>query len=329
MSDDLPDLEPIALEPIAPPTWPAGWYADPWTAGQYRYWNGEAWTSDVHRSGPTTPVMPGSQTTTGWPAPTYPQTRNRRGPRVAAVVAGLVALVLLAGAVGYAIEASTENSSRSATRAPTTLPPGPTVPAAGAADRAALSKVVVQQSDVGSARAVLLIPNGNRTTEPTLDLCNGTFTTEKLRAARLQVAEVGPTGAALLSTEAVTYRNAAATVAAFAELRKVRAACPHKPVTSPVGGGTAETAFKAPPDRTWPRTPSVERLAYSFTTTSGGTTSASIAVYLRRGRVLMGVYFPKPTGSQPAVAGKTSVADIVALFEARMARLPAKVVGSA
>jgi hypothetical protein len=331
MSDDLPDLEPIALEPIAPPAWPAGWYADPWTAGQYRYWNGVAWTSDIHRSGPATPPM-GSQVTAGSPAtmlPTYPQARNPAGPRVAAVVAGLVVLVLLAGAIGYAIEASTENNSSNGTRPPATLAPGPTVPAVGAADRAALSKLVVQQSDVGAARVVLLIPNGNRTTEPTLDLCNGTFATEKLRVARLQVAEVGSTGAALLSTEAVTYRNAAATVSAFAELRKVRRACPHDPVTSPVGGGTAETAFKAAPDRAWPRTPSVERLAYSFTTTSGGTTSPSIAVYLRRGRVLMGVYFPKPAGSQPAVAGKTSVADIVGLFEARMARLPAKVVGSA
>ena len=57
MSDDRPDLEPIDhepidLEPIAPSAWPSGWYADPWMAGQYRYWNGEAWTGDVHRSGP-------------------------------------------------------------------------------------------------------------------------------------------------------------------------------------------------------------------------------------------------------------------------------------
>jgi hypothetical protein len=327
MSDDRPDLEPIDLEPIdpepiAPSAWPHGWYADPWMAGQYRYWNGEAWTTDVHRSAPATAVMTGSL------PPMYPRARNPRGPRAAAVVAGLVVLVILAGAVGYAIESSTEHNSSSA-RQPTPSQPAPTVPAADAADRAALSNLVVRQSDVGSNRVVILIPNGNRTTAPTLDLCNGTFPSEKLRVARLQVAELGETGGALLSTEAVTYRNRAATSTAFAELRKVRAACPHEPVTSPVGEGTAETTFKAAPDRAWPRHPSVERLAYSFTTTSAGTTSPSIAVYLRRGRVLLGVYFSRPAGSQPSVDGETTVAGIVGLFEARMARLPAKVVGPA
>ncbi|MDQ1510731.1 MAG: hypothetical protein QOG50_2575, partial [Actinomycetota bacterium] len=218
-------------------------------------------------------------------------------------------------------------SSSRASR-PTTSRPGPTTPAPGAADRAALSKLVVAQSDIDSTRVVLLIPNGNRTTEPTLDLCNGKFASERLRVARLQVAELSSSGHTLLSTEAVTYRNPAATVSAFAELRKIRAACPHEPVTSPVGEGTAETAFEAAPDRGWPRTRSVERLAYSFTTTSGGTTSPSIVVYLRRGRVLLGVYFPQPAGRQPAVGAKTSIEGIVGLFEARMARLPAKVVGS-
>ena len=86
---------------------------------------------------------------------------------------------------------------------------------------------------------------------------------------------------------------------------------------SPVGGDTVETEFKPAPDGSWADTPTVERQAYSITTTNGGKASASIAVYLRRGRALMGVYFPKPDGAQPAVAGKRSVEDIVRVFEAR------------
>jgi hypothetical protein len=288
MNEDSPDLEPI------PPWFPGG--------------------APVATGGPLPPM--------------YPRPPNRRGQRTAAIVAGLVVLIVLAGAVGYAIEASTEDNSSSRASPPTTTRPGPATPAPGAADRTALSTLVVRQSDIDSTRVVLLIPNGNRTTEPTLDLCNGTFASEKLRVARLQVAELSSSGKLLLSTEAVTYRNSAATASAFAELRKIRAACPHGPVMSPVGEGTAETTFKAVPDRTWPRTPSVERLAYSFTSRSGRTTTSSIAVYLRRGRVLMGVYFDKPSGSQPAVGAKTSIEGIVGLFEARMARLPAKVVGS-
>jgi hypothetical protein len=243
-------------------------------------------------------------------------------------VAGVVALVLVAGAIGYAIEASTENDSSGRARRPSATVPAPAVPAPDAADRAALSGLVVNQADVVTDRVVVLIPNGNRTTQPTLDLCNGKYASEKLRVARLQVAEVDNAGNALFSTEAVTYRNAAATASAFAELRTVRAACPRTPVTSPVGEDTAATVFKAAPDGRWRRTPSVERQAYSFTTTSDGTTSASIAVYLRRGRVLLGLYFTKPNRAQSAVGGKTSVEDIVGVFEARMARLPTKVVGN-
>jgi hypothetical protein len=259
---------------------------------------------------------------------TYPTHRNPRSPRTAGVVIGLVVLTLLAGAAGYAIEASTESDNTTAgPRTPSTVAPGPTTPAPTAADRAALAHLVVQQSDVGAPRVVVLIPNGNRTSEPTLDLCNGNFASEKQRVARLQVAELDAKSDVVLSTEAVTYRRVASGTEAFSELRKVRAACPHRPVASPVGDQTAETAFKDPPDRTWPRTRSVQRLAYAFDTTAAGTTTPSVAVYLRRGRVLMGLYFPQPNGAQPSVAGKTSIESIVGLFEARMARLPANVIG--
>ena len=55
-------------------------------------------------------------------------------------------------------------------------------------------------------------------------------------------------------------------------------------------------------------------------------TAHSVAVYLRRGRVLMGLYFPQPDGPQAAVAGRSTIPGIVALFEARLAQLPASVV---
>ena len=357
MSDDPSDLEPQDLEgpdlePIdltagdgsgqSATSWAPGWYADPWTAGQYRMWNGSAWTGETRISGPADTTAVGA-TSLGYRPPVAPlsmpvyrpayapvrsQPRRQAGGRTAAIVAGLVALVLVAGAGGYAIETSAESdNSATASRQPTpSTTPGTLTPAPAAADRSALSSLVVRQSDIGSSRVVVLIPDGNRTTEATLDLCNGTFPSEKQRVARLQVAELTPSGGAVLSTEAVTYKRAAGGAQAFAELRKVRAACPHQPVTSPVGGDTLETAFRAAPDGAWPHTKSVERLAYSFTTTLAGKTRPSVAVYLRRGRVLMGVYFSRPSGAQPAVGGKTSLEGMVGLFEARMARLPATVV---
>ena len=363
MSDDFQDLEPIDLSgagPAAPGpgpgSWLPGWYADPWTAGQYRYWSGQTWTGETNRWGPAT--TPPAQTTVTaiapWPATASPAAPSpfevgapdggtpSRGPMVAGVIA-LVVLLLVSGAVGFAIN-SHSHSKRAAVLVPGPITPSPspsptTAPSSQPPvskstdpDSGVLGDLVVQQTDVAASRTVLLIPNGNVTTQPTLDLCNGTFASESLRTARLQVADVDANGNASLSTEAVLYRNAAASTEAFAELRQVSAACPDSPVVSPVHEQTATTVFKAAPDGSWPRTPSVERQAYSIvssvaaTATAPATSSPSIAVYLRRGRVLLGLYFPIPSGTQPAVDGQTTIEGIVGVFEARMAKLPASVV---
>ena len=85
MHEDPPDLEPIDLEPIDLSGDAPGWYADPWTSGQYRYWNGEAWTTDTHWPGPAVVTAP--PTAPPRPpvpvVPTYPPIRNPRGPRIA------------------------------------------------------------------------------------------------------------------------------------------------------------------------------------------------------------------------------------------------------
>jgi Protein of unknown function (DUF2510) len=379
MTDDDSDLEPIDLSrppqattspyaatspyvptspyaTTAPPTWVAGWYADPWTAGQYRYWNGQTWTGETNRWGPSTATVGASGDATdpwpsaagvaggyGWPGrpaatTTSPAPSSRhRGPIVAGIVA-LVVVLVASAAVGYAINANSHSDTDSAIQVtpPTTNPatnptsPGPTSPPGRVAtpdpDEQALSALGVQQSDVNPARTVVLIPNGNQLSEATLDLCNGDYPTEALRTARMQVADIDSKGNASLSTEAVLYKNAETTAQAFAELRKVSAACPHQPVTSPVGDGTEETEFHAAPDANWSLTPGVERQAYSLTTTAAGQSSASIAVYLRRGRALIGVYFPQPKGAQPVVAGQRSIEGIVDVFASRLAKLPASVV---
>jgi hypothetical protein len=322
------DIEPVDLEPIPVPDAPPGWYPDPWSPGQQRLWDGTAWTAQTHGAVPV--VSP-------WPAtPSDPPLsyagRARRG-RAGAIVAGLIALSLVSGAVGYAIEAGTDsNDAASGTRAPTTIAPGPPAEAPAIGDRTALVDLVVKNTDIEPPRVVVLKPDGNRTSDPTLDLCNGRFATEKQRVARLQVDEIVPNdtsnGSVALSTEAVTYKRAADGTKAFAELRSVRRACPRGPVTSPVGGDTVAYKFNAAPDRTWKHTPTVERLAYSFVVTAAEGTIPSVTVYLRRGRALMALYFPEPSGPQPAVGGKTSIEAIVGLFEARMARLPAKVGGN-
>jgi hypothetical protein len=220
----------------------------------------------------------------------------------------------------------TSGSSRPTMRAtsPDPLTPSPSAPASSRDPSASLlAGLIVSDSDVGPALTVAGLTGGNGLTQPTLDLCNGTFPSEAMRTARLQVAAVDGQGDTALSTEAVLYSSGAGTAAAFSELKATAAACPPGPVDSPVGQPTVTTRFDPAPDTAWPPVPSVERLAFAFETTSAtGETVHSVAVYLRRGRALLGVYFSHPDSSAAVVEGKTAIPDIVTVFANRLAKLP-------
>ncbi len=253
---------------------------------------------------------------------------SERGP-VLAIAAALVVVSLI---VGFAITTVVLNARD---KGPTDLSVGPapttTAPKVPAApvdpDAAVLGGLILRQSDVTAPNTVQLLQHGADTTVATLDLCNGTFASEAQRTARRQVALLDSASALRMSTEAVLYGRASGGAQAFAELKSVVDKCPATPVVSPVGEDTAATTFRAAPDTSWPRTPTVDRLAYDFVTTSpaSGASSHSVAVYLRRGRVLMGVYFAQPDGVQTAVEGRTTIQGIVAVFEARMAKISDRV----
>jgi hypothetical protein len=241
--------------------------------------------------------------------------------------------MLVAGIVGYAVVSHVESDTPfEAALAPA---PGTTVPGSSAApsrtdpDAAVLRSLGVQQQDVDSAHTIALLAGGDRVVgQTTLDLCNGTFPSEAQRSARLQVLDSDQSDNAVLSTESVLYHSPSSTEQAFADLRRVRADCPHTPVPSKSpGGSTATTTFLPTPDTNWPVTPDVDRLAYEFNSVDlQGNKDHSIAVYLKRGRVLMGVYFDSPDGPQAPVEGHTTVQSIVQLFEQRLAALPTSVV---
>jgi hypothetical protein len=70
------------------------------------------------------------------------------------------------------------------------------------------------------------MPRGTTLDDPTLDLCNGNFTSEKGRAERRQLNVFKQNSPfAFLSTEVVRYSSAAAASAAHAELVKIFAQC--------------------------------------------------------------------------------------------------------
>ncbi len=338
--------------PVAPGgSWVAGWYRDPWFDGQQRYWDGTAWTPHVQPHAqvhdpyaPPWASAPGTGSTgtgsTGWLSTDHlsspPPSGRRRG---FVVVLSLVLVAALAAAITIASNSGTKRRTV-APIPPLTVPSGPsspstTSPPAVSSDPSAsvLTQLVVTQADVPSADVVGLIPGGNMVTgQVTLDLCNGTYASEALRTARRQVDVADPTGQTLFSTEAVLYHNAASTTQAFTELQARAANCPQQLLPPPPGEAglpNTKTTFNAKPDGSWPNTPSVDRLAYDFTSTDQqGTATHSIAVYVRRGRVLMGLYFANPDQAQAAVSGQTTVPGIVTVFEKRIAALPSSVVNA-
>jgi hypothetical protein len=262
-----------------------------------------------------------------------------RGP----VTAFLAAVVVVALIVGFAtatlvLDARDSNPSRTSAApgptSPNTSPsfprtPGTTAPSGPVdPDEGVLAGLIVKQTDVPASATVHHLPHGADLTIGTLDLCNGRFATETRRTARRQVSLTDAQGVTHLGTEAVLYSGATVGTEAVNELRSVVANCPATPVESPIGEPTATTTFRPAPDRAWPRRPTVERLAYDFVSASTDSSGPShaIAVYLRRGRVLMGLYFPAPDTPQIAVAGRTTIPAIVSVFQDRMAKLPARVV---
>lgn len=262
----------------------------------------------------------------------------RSGRRLSSRQINIIALGigLVVGFVAVAVALSRHQGTSDAAPPPTqivpTAPaptPSPTLSQPVDPDGTVLQQLVVRQQDVTSGYTVELLDGGGEVNgQTTLDLCNGNFPSEVLRTARLQVVEYDSSGDAVFSTEAVLYRTPADAGQAMQEVRTVASKCPDSPVVSPVNEPTVTTEFQQAPDSGWPHVDGVDRAAYAFTTTDGlGDTEQRIAVYLRRGRVLEGLYFDTPNGTQPAVQGQTSVAGIVHLFEERIAALPSSVTG--
>jgi hypothetical protein len=89
-----------------------------------------------------------------------------------------------------------------------------------------LAKLGFRAEDFSQEWTVLPMGGGTKLDDPSLDLCNGTFASEKDRVERRQVTatKVGSTFS-FLSTEVVKYSSAAAASAAQKELVKVLAQC--------------------------------------------------------------------------------------------------------
>jgi hypothetical protein len=109
-----------------------------------------------------------------------------------------------------------------------------------------LAKYGFRSSDFSQEWTVLPMGGGTKLDDPSLDLCNGVFLSEKERVERRQVAatKVGSTFA-FLSSEVVRYSSAAAASAAQKELVKVLADCKTNKGYSDATGTLVPYEFKS------------------------------------------------------------------------------------
>ena len=356
MSEDFTDLEPIdvlraaVVGPRPSPAWAPGWYADPWTAGQYRYWTGRAWTGETNRWGPATPDArpePG-RGTEPWPSaldrpvssgygwrrsrrPSPPagdavpsRARRRRGP----LVAGSIALVVVRAA-SRARSATRSTPARTRTtrgargsRPPAVAPspddsrptPSPTIPRRAPSHRSRPARARAgwscRRPMSAPARTVAADP-ARQPAQPADARPLQRHVPERSACAPRGCRSPTSTPTARcrpLSTEAVLYRDAAT------RRRRRSPSCARSAPSCPTRRSRARSARATERDdvqgaaRRHVAAHALGRAAgvqHGRRRPSGQSPARSVAVYLRRGRALLGLYFPQPDGAQPAVAGKT------------------------
>ncbi|HJV08123.1 MAG TPA: hypothetical protein VJ653_00510 [Acidimicrobiales bacterium] len=336
------------METEPAPQAPPGWYPDFWTPSRKRYWTGSSWTfATIDAAGvDEPPPLDASPLPAGHGLPA-PVVRRPDGPATSAppakkkrpwlwgvavvvgLIIGVIGVVMSGGSSSDNDRSDTATPVPSSSPRPSTTPTSALPPAVGNdPSAAALESLIVKPEDVPTNADVVVFPGGLGLNQPTMDLCNGRYPSESRRTARIQDAVLDAQGALVLSTEAVLYRDSGGTTQALDEVKAVVAACPAAPVQGTTGDPVT-TRFVAAPDATWRQTATVNRLAYDFTTTEGTTAPRrTIAVYLQRGRVLLGVYFSKVDGPQLPVEGQTTIEGIVGVFAARLAALPTSVVGA-
>jgi hypothetical protein len=155
----------------------------------------------------------------------------------------------------------------------------------------ALSKFGFNVNDFSQEWTVLPMPRGTTTEDPTLDLCNGNFTSEKGRAERRQL-NVFKQGSpfAFLSTEVVRYNSAAAATAAHAELTKVFAQCQLEKGYKDATGALNPYEFHTIKSIPTGLVPESQRVLVNATIGSGADVRQLIGFYQFNGDMFTGLY---------------------------------------
>lgn len=195
----------------------------------------------------------------------------------------------------------------------------------GPSDAELLQQVSLTEQDAADGAQFELYEGGDEVAGRTsLDLCYGDFPSEDLRVGRLQVGIRDPDFSGWVSSEAILYATPAEAEQAMHELEVAHAECPTTVKNGPEPDDEPLTwRFGDAPDAGWPDQPGVRRQAYAFTvTTSDGQDFVSNAVYLQRGRMILGLYSTPPEATSTTIRNAPDEQRYVEVMTNRLSELP-------
>jgi hypothetical protein len=210
------------------------------------------------------------------------------GPhRASTVVLALVFGLVLAGCGGSSGHATPSRSGTTSPASPTTSP------RTTSSDQRHVDEIALGSGDLGPGWTGSTITNGATLGSPTLDLCERTSPSDKLRTARRQTLVLSRTTA--LSTEVVTYRHGGA-AQALREAAAIARSCRNVSTTQD-GQTFVETITPIAGDAAW----GADAVAVAETATENGESVTTYAVYQADGDTLAAVYDFGQTASKALI----------------------------
>ena len=170
-----------------------------------------------------------------------------------------------------------------------------------------LSKFGFNVNDFSQEWIVLPMPGGTTTQDPTLDLCGGSFASEKDRLERRQMSIYKQsTPFSFLSTEVVRYSSVAAATAAHKELVKVLAQCQSEKGYKNATGAVTPYEFKTLPALPAGLVSENSRVLVNTIIDTGDAARHLLGFYQFNGEIFTGLYVisGSPTGFTEAQVAK-------------------------
>jgi hypothetical protein len=172
--------------------------------------------------------------------------------------------------------------------------PTATDPTLADSQQVALSKLGFSAGDFDQSWTVLPMNRGTTLLDPTLDLCSGSYASEKNRVERRQIAVTKQNSPfSFLSSEVVRYNSAASATAAHGELLKVLTQCRSEGGYKDATGNLVPYTFKTIKSVPSGLVPESSRVLVHIVMGTGTAAQELLGFYQFSGNTFTGLYVMK------------------------------------